>query len=137
MKTIDRFSGEYAFLSNFYPSVIKIDGRSYATVEHAYQAFKTLDEIWHERIRNADTPGRAKRLGRACPMRNDWEQEKVNAMRYFLYLKFSEPTLKEKLASTSPSILIEGNTWGDTFWGTCRGQGLNKLGSLLMELRDA
>lgn len=41
---IDRFSGPHRFLSNFYPSPIIYDGVAYPTVEHAYQAQKTLDE---------------------------------------------------------------------------------------------
>ena len=32
--------------------------------------------------------------------------------------------------------LIEGNTWGDTFWGQVDGKGENKLGKLLMKIRD-
>lgn len=31
----------------------------------------------------------------------------------------------------------EGNTWGDTFWGICGGQGSNMLGQLLMDVRAA
>ena len=32
--------------------------------------------------------------------------------------------------------LVEGNTWGDRFWGVCGGVGLNWLGRLLMQVRD-
>jgi hypothetical protein len=33
-------------------------------------------------------------------------------------------------------ILIEGNTWGDTFWGVCNGVGENNLGKTLMNVRE-
>ena len=61
---IERFKGDYNFLSNFYDSIIVIDGLEYRTVEHAFQAAKTDDPEWKENIRNARTPGESKRLGR-------------------------------------------------------------------------
>lgn len=46
MKTqkIDSFNGKYRFLSNFYPVKVKLDGVTYDSVEHAYQAAKTIDK---------------------------------------------------------------------------------------------
>lgn len=40
---IDRFSGEYRFLSNFYLAEVELDGEVYPTVEHAFQAAKSPD----------------------------------------------------------------------------------------------
>ena len=60
---INKFIGEFAFLSNFFPSTIFLDKKRYATVEHAYQAFKTLNESEHEVVRNSRTPSEAKKLG--------------------------------------------------------------------------
>ena len=42
-KKIEHFAYEWAFLSNFYPAVVELDGARYASVEHAYQAAKVLD----------------------------------------------------------------------------------------------
>jgi hypothetical protein len=55
-----------------------------------------------------------------------------------LIKKFSNPGLKSKLLETQDSILVEGNIWGDTFWGVDirTNQGRNTLGILLMKLRD-
>ena len=39
------------------------------------------------------------------------------------------------LLDTGGAVLIEGNTWNDTFWGACNGKGLNHLGRILMTLR--
>ena len=38
------FKGEYAFLSNFYPSTFILDGKIYPTVEHYFQAQKTTNK---------------------------------------------------------------------------------------------
>ena len=61
---IRSFSGAYGFLSNFHPSVVAFGDADYPTVEHAFQAAKTLAGEERERIRSAATPGAAKRLGR-------------------------------------------------------------------------
>lgn len=43
--------------------------------------------------------------------------------------------LKAMLLATGDEGLIEGNWWGDTFWGECKGQGENHLGRILMKIR--
>lgn len=138
---IDSFSGDYAFLSNFYPSPIPVavdDDITFSapTVEHYFQYMKTVsDEEGHE-ILAATTPGEAKRLGRKSQLRPDWEQVKVQVMRDALRLKFDTPQMKSKLLSTGDHFLVEGNHWNDTFWGVCAGKGRNMLGYLLMEIRE-
>lgn len=135
---IDRFKGEYEFLSNFYPAIIVHDGITYPTVEHAYQAAKTLDFAERWRISKLPTPGEAKRAGRSVKLRPDWKKVRIDIMRELLLQKFflSDGELGYELQSTSCAELIEGNWWGDTFWGVCKGQGENHLGKLLMEIRD-
>lgn len=126
---IDRFRGEYDFLSNFY---LEDDC---TTVEHFFQALKTKDTAEQEKILNAPTPGSAKRLGRTVKLRSDWEEIKDDIMYELVRDKFEDPELAEKLLATGEAELIEGNTWGDTYWGVCRGRGLNKLGRILMQVR--
>ena len=41
-----------------------------------------------------------------------------------------------KIVDTEDMELIEGNSWGDTFWGVCDGVGENNLGKVLMRVRD-
>jgi hypothetical protein len=132
---IDRFIDEFAFLSNFYPSTIYLNGKPYATVEHAYQAAKTLDESQHETIRTARNPGETKKLGKAVILRPNWEDIKVDLMRNFVKLKFENPFLRELLLATGDATLIEGNYWNDKFWGVCRGVGQNWLGRILEDER--
>lgn len=48
MKIINRFTEEYDFLSNFYPSVIWENGIKYPTNEHFFQASKTNERLEKE-----------------------------------------------------------------------------------------
>lgn len=134
---IDKFRGKYEFLSNFYPCQITHDGFKYPSTEHAYQASKTLDFKVRKVIAGLDTPGKAKRYGRHALLRDDWESVKDSVMREVLSIKFlSHSDLAKKLVLTGDEELIEGNTWGDTYWGVCNGIGENVLGNLLMEIRE-
>jgi ribA/ribD-fused uncharacterized protein len=130
-----------SFLSNFYPCrKFQYYGFVYTDVETAYQASKAVHESDREYIAASFTPGEAKRRGKQVEIRSDWEKVKVNIMTSLLQIKFSDPELRVLLDSTKGMILEEGNTWNDTFWGVCppgSGNGLNMLGKLLMEIRDA
>lgn len=130
------FMGEYQFLSNFYPVKVEYEGKIYPSVEHAYQAAKSLDDAVREQIRNLPTPGQAKRAGKKVDLRKDWQLVNISIMEKLLRQKFSNPELKERLLKTGKRELVEGNTWGDTFWGVCKGVGENHLGKLLMQIRD-
>ena len=138
---IDRFDGKFAFLSNYYDSPCEFEGIIYPTVEHAFQAAKTLNQLARQRIAAAPTPGQAKRMGRKVQLREDWELVKTDVMRECLKSKFSNPVLKTQLLATKDATLIEGTTWHDRCWGICtcpecKGAGENRLGKLLMELRE-
>lgn len=142
-RRIDDFRGPYAFLSNFFAAPVTFEGVAYPTVEHAYQAAKTLDPKARERVRAAATPELAKKLGAKLTLRPNWPEVKVEVMRALLRQKFqSHPELAELLRKTGDAELVEGNTWHDNFWGACRcarcnGQPAhNWLGRLLMEVRQ-
>ena len=133
--TIDRFSGKYRFLSNFYPTHVTLDGLDYSTVEHAYQAAKTFDRDLQRAIIISGSPGQAKRLGRTVILREDWEFVKIPIMYSLVSQKFDAEYLGVRLKATSPEYLVEGNIWGDAFWGVCGGRGENYLGKILMSVR--
>jgi NADAR domain len=59
----------FGFLSHFWPAPIAIDGQEWPTVEHYYQAQKSADAGYRDAIRQAATPGMAKRLA-AQPLRS-------------------------------------------------------------------
>lgn len=100
---------------------------------------KATNEEDHEKIRNAGTPGQAKKLGNSIQLRGDWDAVKDGVMLTALKLKFKVGTpLYHKLLETKPCRLYEGNTWGDRYWGTDPSgkHGKNMLGILLMRIRD-
>lgn len=133
---IDKFYGKYRFLSNFGEGQIEYEGEVYLTSEHFFQAAKTIDDAEQKFVRIAPTPGEAKKRGKKITMREDWDEVKDGIMRKALRLKFEQnPELAKKLLATGDQKLVEGNTWGDTYWGVCFGSGENKLGLLLEELR--
>jgi N-glycosidase YbiA len=136
MEKINNFQGKYRFLSNFYPALVLLDGIEYPTVEHAYQAAKTLDNTQRFLVCIAPSPGRAKAAGRHLSLRSDWEEVKLKVMEDLLRQKFKKSLFKTMLLETGNAELIEGNTWGDRFWGVCNGVGQNNLGKLLMKIRD-
>ena len=132
---ITQFQGSMRFLSNFYPSVVILKGREYRTVEHAYQAAKCVEEEDRIAIQQAKTPGEAKRLGRSVSMLYDWDSIRDFIMEDLVRQKFIEKGLRWQLLRTGDESLIEGNHWGDRYWGVCEGVGQNKLGKILMEIR--
>lgn len=138
MDRIDRFDDDFRFLSNFWPTPVKLSGDVYPTVEHAYQAAKTLDPEERKRIREIGAPGRARTAGKSVALRPAWDDIRLNVMRDLVWQKFSEyPDLRTKLLATGDADLAEGNTWDDVFWGTDAetGKGENNLGKILMETR--
>ncbi len=136
MKTISKFDGDFRFLSNFHPCKVEMDGVEYSSTEHAYQAAKTLVPEERDKIKNAPSATHAKRAGKNIEVRPDWNEVKLSVMEDLLRKKFAIQELKELLLSTKDAELAEGNWWGDTFWGICKGKGENHLGKLLMKIRD-
>jgi ribA/ribD-fused uncharacterized protein len=140
---ITSFQVEYRFLSNFYQHAFHWAGLRWPTAEHAYQLAKTgPDKIKLYYIDFCKlTPGQARRNGRNLPIRPDWNDVRIGIMREIRYCKFKQPVLAKMLLATEDRLLIEGNAWGDQFWGMTRVHdsyiGANHLGTLLMEVRDA
>lgn len=137
------FFEEHRFLSNFYDSEVSFEGETYPTVEHAFQAAKFTDEEHRAKIRNAKTPGAAKRLGRSrdYPLREGWDSGlAVRVMTELSHSKYEDPKLAEKLLATGDAILVETNHWGDDIWGDStktETPGRNQLGIILMGVREA
>ncbi len=118
---------------------------AYPTVEHAYQAAKTINLYDRKRIQEAGTPGEAKRIGRTVVLRSGWEFMKVWVMYGLVREKFASLQMRKLLEGTGHEALIEGNNWGDAFWGKARVYGTegeagyrgeNYLGRILMDIRQ-
>ena len=133
---IDSFRDKYFFLSNYSCSPFYIDNVLFPTMEHYFQASKADNQNDYLRIAHAPTPGDAKRLGRHIQLRRDWEEVKEDVMLNGLRKKFADPELRDLLLATGDEELVEGNYWGDTYWGVCNGVGKNRLGYLLMQVRE-
>lgn len=132
---INKFDGNYDFLSNFYPVAITFAGITYPSVENAFQAMKTLN--FNERLEFVNlTPNEAKHKGRRIVLRAKWDNIKPAIMLTLIRIKFENLELREKLLATGDEELIEGNYWNDTFWGVCNGIGKNYLGKILMRVRE-
>lgn len=136
---IREFQGDHRFLSNFWPAVVHLDGTYYPSVEHAYQAAKFVEPARRTAIRNALTPGEAKKLARMWVTTTpDWDTKRVVVMDDLLRQKFKHANLRKLLLATGTQELQEGNTWNDRYWGVDlrTGTGENTLGKLLMKIRE-
>ena len=139
---IDKFDGEYAFLSNFYDCEVTYNGITYKNTEAAFQAQKTTSIPKRLEFANFNA-SQSKKEGRKLALRQDWEEVKGQVMYEICLAKFTQnEDLKTKLLSTDGYHLIEGNYWHDNTWGNCTCEkcknivGENKLGKILMQIRE-
>jgi hypothetical protein len=133
-----RLDDEYGQFSNFAPFPIKLQGKIWPTSEHYFQAQKFAGTEHEEAIRRAKSPMLAARMGRSRsrPLRPDWETVKDAVMRAAVQAKFTQyPELRALLLSTEDALLVE-HTHKDRYWGDGGdGQGQNRLGQILMDVR--
>ncbi len=129
----------YAEFSNFAPYGVEMQGQWWRTVEHYFQAQKFHDADYREKIRKANRPKDAKALGmtRKLPLRTDWEEVKDTLMLEAVRVKFrTHEAPRALLLSTGAQEIVE-NAPMDYYWGGGQdGTGLNRLGQILMQVRD-
>jgi hypothetical protein len=131
---IESFDGDYRWLSNFWLCPIVKGDHVYPSTENAYQASK-YPKSERQQFTTC-SPAMAKKLGQRIDNPKNWPTEKLVVMRQVLEQKFRQGTFNATLlACTGVKEIIEGNTWGDVFWGVCDGVGENNLGRILMEIR--
>ena len=130
----------YGEFSNFAPYPITLKKKRWLTTEHYFQAQKFDNAEYREKIRKANSPMIAARLGRSRKMklRRDWESCKVGVMHEAVLAKFTQhEKLRELLLATGGAKIIE-HTSNDDYWGDGGdGSGKNMLGQVLMRVRDA
>ena len=128
-------------LSNVYPQGFEEEGVYWPSVEHYFQAMKFSGDdnaAYREQIRVAPTTGIAKDLGRTKTrnLRADWDDVRDSVMLHALRRKFAHQKLANVLLSTGTAQLAE-NSPSDYYWGIGKtGQGTNRLGQLLMQVRE-
>jgi N-glycosidase YbiA len=134
-----RLEDPYGEFSNFAPFPFTLNGRRWPTSEHYFQAQKFAGTRQEEEIRQATSPMIAARMGRSRkrPLRKDWESVKDRVMLDALRAKFGQHEgLRKLLLATGEATLVE-HTTNDSYWGDGGdGSGLNKLGLLLMNVRE-
>lgn len=152
---IDSFRGENFFLSNMYPleHTILTGITSAQSSEQAYQAAKFVDSATHQRVAWASAKERgfgerldgiaAKNMAHELidagePKIPNWTEIKCEVMYEAVRRKFiANPGIRGLLIATGTEPLIEGNDWGDMFWGqdSETGEGENHLGLILEQVR--
>lgn len=134
IEKIESFSGTYRYLSNFYDAPVLYNGIMYDNAEAAYQAQKQPEKA--EMFKNING-SKAKKDGAALTLRPDWDLVKDQIMYEIVKEKFTRNIyLGARLINTGSIPIIEGNYWNDTYWGVCKGKGQNKLGKIIMRVRD-
>jgi ribA/ribD-fused uncharacterized protein len=142
-QTIIKFYGtsdEHGCFSNFAHYPISLDGKTWPTNEHYFQAQKFPGTDHAEEIRKASSPAKAKKMGRSRKyrLRPDWEKVKDGIMRACVLAKFTQhEDIRAVLLGTGDAVLVE-HTRNDDYWGDGGdGHGKNKLGKILMSVREA
>lgn len=155
---ISSFRGKHAFLSNMVAVNIAQSGLTFPSVENAYMWEKCrectieikgedkAEEFWEIGEITSWTqfcllmpPNIVKKKSREVELRKDWGDVKLHIMFKLLKLKFNQEPFKSKLLATDLENIVEGNFWGDKFWGVdlkvSPNEGENWLGRLLMDIR--
>jgi N-glycosidase YbiA len=129
----------YGCFSNFSPHAVFIDGTTWTTVEHYFQASKFIDSKLRFSIQMAKSPLMAARMGRdtSHDLRSDWEEIKESVMRKAIRAKIIQHSdVRETLLKTSNEIIVE-HTPRDSYWGDGPdGTGKNMLGKIYMDIRE-
>jgi ribA/ribD-fused uncharacterized protein len=132
---------EFSNFQSVPEGIIDVYDIIYGTVEHYYQASKSLSPGTRSVIAAQPTAARAKTMGRKIYERPDWSVVKDRVMMYGLIQKFDPSTdhAAKLLAFKGP--IVEWNRWHDNYWGRCTcprcsGLGQNRLGKMLEKIRE-
>ncbi|CAF1350123.1 unnamed protein product [Adineta ricciae] len=123
--------------SNFHEAPIELDGYTWPTTEHYFQAQKFVhDQEHYLHVLNLPAPRAAFNYVRTYKsfVRPDWADVKDEVMLKACMAKFGQhKELKDLLLSTGDRLLVE-HTENDSYWGDGGdGSGRNQLGITLMK----
>ena len=126
-------------LSSFSKYGFELDGTTWPSSEHYYQAMKFEDEEQREAIRLADHPNKAEKLAEANKryIRKDWQKVREVVMTRATYIKCrTHKVVAAALLETGERKIIETSQY-DYYWGCGRdGRGHNTFGKVLMAVRE-
>ncbi|WP_082845409.1 NADAR family protein [Paraburkholderia caribensis] len=133
----------YGAFSNLYKRDIEFEGTVFPTAEHAYQAGKARKPQVREWLLAAPSPSLLAMAAHGLyvwDIAPEWSKTKFDRMKRVLTAKYSQhDDLRKLLLGTGDAVLIETATVDNAvnrLWGEVNGKGQNKLGQLLMEVRD-
>lgn len=135
---IDKFTGEYDFLSNRYNCRFTWQGQKYSNAEAAFQSSKCTDTA-NRKFFSTCSAEKAVAKGNTLTPPADWQQRRPEIMGSVLRAKFEQnPVLMNRLIATADRRLINGNSKHDTYWGVdlYTWQGENRLGKIIMDIRN-
>jgi ribA/ribD-fused uncharacterized protein len=150
----DASKGPYRNFSNDSEHPVEIDGQKFNTVEHYFQAMKAKefdDQEVYKKIVSSKTPKAAKAAGKKVKnfATEIWDSKREAVMEKGVRAKFVQhPELRKELLETGDKIIGKADA-RNTFWGIGTGmssekakyptkwRGQNKLGKLLMEIRQS
>mmetsp|Transcript_24281 Transcript_24281/g.41469 ORF Transcript_24281/g.41469 Transcript_24281/m.41469 type:complete len:167 (-) Transcript_24281:46-546(-) len=128
----------WACLSNYFVRDTFIQGYSYPTVEHYFQAQKFSSKEYKDEIRAARSGLQAKKLGSVerDDIVENWDEIKDDIMRRGVAAKFHQhQDLQAVLMATKQAeIIFKSST--DSYWGKGKNGGENKLGEVLVSVRE-
>lgn len=131
-------------LGTYSAHAILLDGETWDTVEHYFQAMQFEDPGKQAIIRTAPGPVAAHSLGEPGFLarllrrrRSNWKQLRAVYMTRALYIKCRTwPKVAERLLATGDKRLVEKSQY-DYYWGCGRDlRGENMYGQVLMDIRN-
>lgn len=128
-------------LGSFSAHPFELEGRTWPTVEHYFQAmkFESSSPEYFEKIRLADSPKKAKKMGRSRlkRIRKDWAKVKRVVMTRAIYTQCrTHEEVSNYLIKTDDQKIMEASQY-DYYWGCGRDRrGENVYGQVLMDVRN-
>ncbi len=116
----------------------QLENAEWQSIEHYFQAMKFDNESYREKIRLAETPQAAEKLGNARfkKKRSDWKAVETTVMTRAIYTQSrTYEEISAALLATGDENLVEDSQF-DYFWGCGRDRrGENHYGQVLMNVR--
>jgi len=126
-------------LASFSKHGFFLDEKQWPSVEHYFQAMRFDSEDFREKIRIAEHPRLAQKLGKSRfkRKRKDWEKVCDIVMTRAVYIKCrTHADAAEALLATGDQKIVETSSL-DYYWGCGRdGRGNNGYGKVLMNVRN-
>ncbi|MBW3538171.1 NADAR family protein [Candidatus Parcubacteria bacterium] len=135
------FTSAFEPLNNWSAHQVKLWGKNFPTVEHAfhYRKFSDAEPQVAEQILLAPSPWATVQIERVHrgSRRPDWQSVKVDIMTEIVTAKAAQnQDVHDCLLKTGNKTIIENSPW-DSFWGIGPdGQGQNQMGRILTKIRS-